>query len=137
MQVNDPVSHTLWNADYLIAKNGGKAPISMSSFTSLVRNIHPPSKPVDAPQNLPACPDDLSCLREWLWNGTGLVPSAADLELELPQNGAGSPFQERSNLSSTEILLLGVQTFALVPSCATLCCTAQSHGADKHSLRFA
>lgn len=87
------VSHTLWDADYLIAKNQGKAPETMSSFTALVKRIQAPPKPLEAPENLPEASQDFSSIREWLWNGTGEVPSAADLQLELPNRGAGAPFQ--------------------------------------------
>jgi hypothetical protein len=93
LQVKSLVGHTLWDSDYLIAKNHGKAPETMSSFTALTRRIPAPSKPLDAPEKLPEAPVDLSSIDQWLWNGTANVPSAADLQLELPNDGAGAPFK--------------------------------------------
>ena len=89
------MSHTLWDAEYLIAKNQGKAPETMSSFTALVRRIQDPQKPLDAPTKLPLPPEDLSCIQQWLWGGTGEVPTAEDLHIELPNNGVGAPFKAR------------------------------------------
>lgn len=34
--MHDPVSNTLYDVDMLIAKNGGKAPLTMKSFEKLV-----------------------------------------------------------------------------------------------------
>lgn len=92
VQAKASVSHTLWDSTYLISKNQGKAPETMASFTALVRRIPPPEKPLEAPEKLPEAPVDLSDIKQWLWNGTGDVPSAEDLKLELPGNGAGAPF---------------------------------------------
>lgn len=36
ISVHDPVSHTLYDLDMLIAKNGGKAPLTMKAFEKLI-----------------------------------------------------------------------------------------------------
>jgi cryptochrome len=54
IRVETPVSHTLYDPKVLIAKNGGKAPLTMKSFETLVRSIGDPPKPAaDPPSTLP------------------------------------------------------------------------------------
>jgi len=53
VQVCDPTSHTLYNPDFLIGKNGGKAPLTMKAFESLVMSVGPPSAPIDSPSLIP------------------------------------------------------------------------------------
>jgi hypothetical protein len=95
VQVKSPVGHTLWDTDDLIARNGGKAPETMSSFTSLTQKMGLPAQPLDAPSSLPEVPDDLASIKQWLWSGSGDVPTAEDLQLDLSGNSQGSPFHVR------------------------------------------
>eukprot|EP00163_Fabomonas_tropica_P030409 TRINITY_DN6841_c0_g1_i2.p1 TRINITY_DN6841_c0_g1~~TRINITY_DN6841_c0_g1_i2.p1 ORF type:complete len:582 (-),score=85.12 TRINITY_DN6841_c0_g1_i2:1075-2820(-) len=44
--------HTLWDLDLLLKKNGGKAPLTMSSFTKLANSMPTPGPPVPSPQGV-------------------------------------------------------------------------------------
>lgn len=95
VQVKTPVGHTLWDAEHLLAKAGGKAPATMTSFQALIRKMPKPPKPTDAPKAVPAPPEDLGAVKQWLWGDSGRVPSAGDLKLDLGNGGQGSPFHVR------------------------------------------
>ncbi|ESP04097.1 hypothetical protein LOTGIDRAFT_180057 [Lottia gigantea] len=43
------VSHTLYDTNRIIEKNGGKAPLTISKLQSIVKQVGNPSKPLDAP----------------------------------------------------------------------------------------
>jgi hypothetical protein len=84
--------HTIWPVEALIAKNGGKAPRSMSSFQSLVKRMGKPPQPVEAPEKLPSVSKDcLGSAKEYLFGGMGDVPSLKDLGLDEPPGK--SPFR--------------------------------------------
>lgn len=93
LQVKTPSGHTLWDTEHLLAKAAGKAPATMTSFQALMRKMPKPAAPIAAPASVPAPPGSLSAIEQWLWEGAGRVPSAADLKLELGENGKGSPFK--------------------------------------------
>lgn len=67
----------------------------MSSFQALIRKMPKPPKPTEAPEAVPVPPEDLEAVTQWLWDGSGRVPSAVDLQLELGNGGRGSPFHVR------------------------------------------
>jgi len=55
VEVLSPVSHTLYDPDVLIAKNGGKAPLTMQSFQKIVDKAGaPPAPAADPPSTLPS-----------------------------------------------------------------------------------
>lgn len=54
VEVSAHTSHTLYEPEALIAANGGKAPLTMQSFTKLVDKLGDPAPPAaDAPARLP------------------------------------------------------------------------------------
>jgi hypothetical protein len=78
--------HTIWPVEALIAKNGGKAPRSMTSFQSVVKRMGKPPQPVQAPEELPNIHRDcMDSVKEFLCHGTGDVPTLADLGLDEPE----------------------------------------------------
>ena len=80
-----PVSHTLWDTKALIEKNNGKAPRTMSSFQALIRKMAKVEDTLDAPKTVPSPGDDgMEKLKQYLWNGSGAVPSLKDLDIEEP-----------------------------------------------------
>lgn len=55
VRVFSPVSHTLYDPNVLIAKNGGKVPLTMQSFQKVVDKVGAPPAPVaDPPSRLPS-----------------------------------------------------------------------------------
>jgi cryptochrome len=58
LTVSQHCSHTLWDQEYLLAKNGGAVPKSYQSMLSLVKKSGPPPKPLPAPElgDLPPLP---------------------------------------------------------------------------------
>ncbi|KAI7839651.1 hypothetical protein COHA_006460 [Chlorella ohadii] len=54
VEVHSPVSHTLYDPQLLLARNGGKPPLTMQAFTKLVDAVGPPPAPAaDPPEKLP------------------------------------------------------------------------------------
>ena len=49
-------SHTLYDLSYLLEVSGGKPPLTMPVFLSVLSNADPPPKPVDVPRTLPKAP---------------------------------------------------------------------------------
>ena len=71
--------HTLYDPEYLLELNDGKAPLTMTSFLSLVGRAGVPLSPVNAPDTIPPPPDTLpppplQC------GGLGDVPVLSDLK---------------------------------------------------------
>ncbi|KAL4418944.1 hypothetical protein ABPG77_009124 [Micractinium sp. CCAP 211/92] len=57
VEVHSPVSHTLYDPQMLLDRNGGKPPITMQSFTKLVDSVGaPPAPAADPPEKLPPLP---------------------------------------------------------------------------------
>jgi len=83
VRVFSPVSHTLYDPNVLIAKNGGKAPLTMQSFQKVVDKAGPPPAPAaDPPSSLPPC---------------GAVPSGEYLVPSLSDVGYGEEHMKESN----------------------------------------
>jgi len=72
VDVYSPVSHTLYNPADVIAKNGGKAPLTYQSFCRLVGKPPPPLN--DPPAKIPGPAADLNNV-----DITAVVPSLEDL----------------------------------------------------------
>eukprot|EP01137_Pigoraptor_chileana_P026531 Opistho-2@7955 len=54
VEVYSPVSHTLYDTDTLVRRNGGRAPLSMGGFVKLLASVGPPpSVAPDAPDVIP------------------------------------------------------------------------------------
>jgi len=49
-------SHTLYDLSYLLEVSGGRPPLTMPVFLSVLSNADPPPKPVDTPKVLPNAP---------------------------------------------------------------------------------
>lgn len=75
VEVFSPVSHTLYDPNVLIAKNGGKAPLTMQSFQKIVDKAGaPPAPAADPPSMLPPLGDGAV-----VPDGAYHVPSLEDL----------------------------------------------------------
>ncbi|KAG2432367.1 hypothetical protein HYH02_012940 [Chlamydomonas schloesseri] len=60
VEVVAPVSHTLYDTDMLVARNGGSAPLTMQSFTKLVDRVgDPPAPAPDPPAAIPPPAPDM------------------------------------------------------------------------------
>lgn len=53
VEVSAHVSHTLYDTDELVKRSGGKAPLTMQSFTKLVDKVGDPPAPLLAPSAIP------------------------------------------------------------------------------------
>ena len=56
VEIKSFCSHTLYDLSYLLRLSGGKPPLTMPVFLSLLSNAGSPPLPVDAPKTLPSCP---------------------------------------------------------------------------------
>lgn len=75
VEVNSPVSHTLYDPQLLLARNGGKPPLTMQSFTKLVDAVGaPPAPAADPPEKLPPLPSKAEAQAT-----AADVPSLADI----------------------------------------------------------
>ena len=56
VKVHRCYSHTLFDPDKLLRMNGGKAPLTMTSFQKLVAKAGTPQTPLETPKSLPSLP---------------------------------------------------------------------------------
>ncbi|KAK3288478.1 (6-4)DNA photolyase [Cymbomonas tetramitiformis] len=93
VEVISPVSHTLYDIDWLIQKAGGKAPLTYQSFTKLVDQVGPPPAALPPPTALPPPKSDaLRLAAEAGLPGDGCVPSLTTLGYSELADGIGFPF---------------------------------------------
>ncbi|XP_044742491.1 cryptochrome-1 [Chrysoperla carnea] len=53
IRIESEISHTIYNTQLVIKKNGGKAPLTMQKFLSVVDSMSKPPIPVPAPTKIP------------------------------------------------------------------------------------
>jgi len=90
VKICSPTSHTLYDPEALVTKNGGSAPLTMTSFQKLIGKMKSPPMPCsDPPSNMPGpdshAPKHPSTLDK--------VPSLKDLGYPDIPDGQGSPFR--------------------------------------------
>lgn len=86
VDVNSPVSHTLYDPEYLLAKCNGSAPTSYGQFLKLVAKCGKPPKEIAAPESLPAIS------KEVLTSKYSSIPSLKQLGYEEPLQSEKTPF---------------------------------------------
>ena len=70
--------HTLFDPDYLLSLNDGKAPLTMGGFLKVASLAGAPSKPLDAPMKIPAPPSsDVKCRDVKVFSK---IPTLSDLK---------------------------------------------------------
>jgi cryptochrome len=76
VEVHSSVSHTLYDPQLLLARNGGKPPLTMQAFTKLADAVGPPPAPAaDPPEKLPPLAPQAASLDA----AASGVPSLADI----------------------------------------------------------
>jgi len=101
VQVISSVSHTLYDPADIVAKNGGKPPLTMQSFVKVCDSLGPPLPPaVDPPMNIPGPAPGTPHVEYTTTKGGdscltwGKVPSLSDIGYEEPKDSREvSPFE--------------------------------------------
>jgi len=76
VNVHECWGHTLFNPDYLLSLNGGKAPLNMTGFLNLISKAREATAPLDAPESLPAPPEELKSKKVEVFES---IPDFSDL----------------------------------------------------------
>jgi len=76
VEVHSFWGHTLFDPEYLLELNNGKAPLTMTSFLNIASEACNPSKPADAPISLPASPIDFKSKQVDVFSK---IPTLSDL----------------------------------------------------------
>ena len=90
IEVHSPVSHTLYDPEYLLAKALGSAPTTYSSFCKLISKCGNPPRPVAAPAplSMPQIPKDVMEA-----HGGGSIPSLEDMGYATRAAADTTPFK--------------------------------------------
>nr|AQX17840.1 putative photolyase-cryptochrome [Velamen paralellum] len=69
--------HTMFDPEYLLEMSNGKAPLTMTSFLTLMSETGDPPKPLDPPESMPSPIDNLKCKDVFVYEG---IPTLSDLK---------------------------------------------------------